>query len=95
MLRRFGKTSGKALDGSRASCILTGSSSSLPFALPRGVFLFPVAVAGLIRRVKTIDYEQLYAQAYELVRSGERHGFTPGEAAAWAVPSKALTNKRK
>lgn len=95
MLRRFGKTSGKALDGSRASCILTGSSSSLPFALPRGVFLFPVAVAGLIRRGKTIDYEQLYAQAYELVRSGERHGFTPGEAAAWAVPSKALTNKRK
>lgn len=84
-LRRLGRGFGKAGNGGNVACLLTGSSCSLPFALPRGCFLFPAFVDGLIRLPASFDHEQLYAQAYELVCSGERYEFTPGEAAAWAV----------
>lgn len=94
-LRRLGRGLAKAGSRVKASLLLTGSSYSLPFALPRGVFLFPVAVDGLIRFDTSLDYEQLYAQAYELVRSGERQEFTAEEVAEWAVPRARGRGARK
>lgn len=87
-LRRLGRRLAQSGSRLNASCLLTGSSYPLPFALSRGVFLFPAAVDGLIRLPASLDYEQLYAQAYELVGSGERYWFTPEEITAWAVSGK-------
>lgn len=94
-LRCLGRGLAKAGSQVKASLLLTGSSYSLPFALPRDLFLFPVAVDGLIRFDPSLDYEQLYAQAYELVRSGERQEFTAEEVAEWAVPRARGKSSRK
>lgn len=94
-LRHLGRRFAKSGGGVKVSCLLTGSSPSLSFALPRGIFLFPAAVDGFIRLPASLDYEQLYAQAYELVGSGERYWFTPEEMTAWAVSAEGGKGYRK
>lgn len=77
---------GKITMPGKASWVFTGTLPSFSWALGKSAGLFPVAVGGLIRLADPLDYGQLYAQAYELLRAGERYGFMPEEVAAWTFP---------
>lgn len=94
-LRHLVRRLAPSASGIKVSCLLAGSSYPLPFALPRGISLFPAAVDGFIRLPASLDYEQVYAQAYELVGSKERYWFTPEETAAWAIARKGGKECRK
>lgn len=65
--------------GRYASCIATARSPHL-LETPAAVYPFiPLEVVGPIRLLHPLDYEQLYAQALQAVRAGERYWMEPGE----------------
>lgn len=94
-IRSSVRAHGKITLPGKTSWVFTGTSPSFSWALGESTGLFPVAVGGLIRLADPPDYGQLYAEAYELLRSGERYGFTPEEVAAWSVPVAGRKRGRK
>lgn len=65
--------------GRYASWIATGRSSRLPETPSSAYPLIPFEVVAPIRLLHPLDYEQLYAQALQAVRAGERYWLEPGE----------------
>lgn len=72
-------TAGFVSSGRYASLIATARSLRL-LETPASVYPFiPFEVVAPIRLLHPLDYEQLYAQALQAVRAGERYWLEPGE----------------